>query len=28
MDDVPSVGDLVARMRSEYDAARTRIGAR
>ncbi|CAM2139994.1 nitronate monooxygenase [Pararobbsia alpina] len=28
MDDVPSVADLIARMRSEYEAARTRIGAR
>jgi nitronate monooxygenase len=28
MDDVPSVGDLITRMRSEYEAARARIGAR
>ncbi|HTJ91722.1 MAG TPA: nitronate monooxygenase family protein [Pararobbsia sp.] len=28
MDDVPSVADLVARLRAEYEAARQRIGAR
>ena len=28
MDDVPSVADLVARLRSEYDAAKQRIGVR